>query len=300
MTTQPLQKPQKLDLALLSGQSIVKHKEYRFIASNFGYVNSFREVGSSLFRKNQPYQIEEKRIVFIRQGSGKVLVNLIEYELIPNMLILVPGRSIIELRDYTVDFNLQMMAIGDDLILPHGNEEFFGYFLNSRPTLSFHLSPDEVRQVDLFFTLIWDILQEPSFREKAIGNLIKALLHQVESSYQTRQENKESKNTHQEEIFQRFIDLVNEHCKTERRVDYYANKLCLTPRYLNTVIRQISGQTVMDWIDQAIVLEAKVMLKHSNALIFEISDKLNFPNPSFFCKFFKKKVGMTPKTYQKE
>ncbi|MFV0546967.1 MAG: helix-turn-helix domain-containing protein [Bacteroides sp.] len=300
MTTKPLQKPQKLDLALLSGQGIVKHKEYRFIASNFGYVNSFREVGSSLFRKNQPYQIEEKRIVFIRQGSGKVLVNLIEYELVPNMLILVPGRSIIELRDYTVDFNLQMMAIGDDLILPHGNEEFFGYFLNSRPTLSFHLSPDEVRQVDLFFTLIWDILQEPSFREKAIGNLIKALLHQVESSYQTRQENKESKNTHQEEIFQRFIGLVNEHCKTERRVDYYANKLCLTPRYLNTVIRQISGQTVMDWIDQAIVLEAKVMLKHSNALIFEISDKLNFPNPSFFCKFFKKKVGMTPKTYQKE
>lgn len=300
MTTKPLQKPQKLDLALLSGQGIVKHKEYRFIASNFGYVNSFREVGSSLFRKNQPYQIEEKRIVFIRQGSGKVLVNLIEYELVPNMLILVPGRSIIELRDYTADFNLQMMAIGDDLILPHGNEEFFGYFLNSRPTLSFHLSPDEVRQVDLFFTLIWDILQEPSFREKAIGNLIKALLHQVESSYQTRQENKESKNTHQEEIFQRFIGLVNEHCKTERRVDYYANKLCLTPRYLNTVIRQISGQTVMDWIDQAIVLEAKVMLKHSNALIFEISDKLNFPNPSFFCKFFKKKVGMTPKTYQRE
>lgn len=300
MTTKPLQKPQKLDLALLSGQGIVKHKEYRFIASNFGYVNSFREVGSSLFRKNQPYQIEEKRIVFIRQGSGKVLVNLIEYELVPNMLILVPGRSIIELRDYTADFNLQMMAIGDDLILPHGNEEFFGYFLNSRPTLSFHLSPDEVRQVDLFFTLIWDILQEPSFREKAIGNLIKALLHQVESSYQTRQENKESKNTHQEEIFQRFIGLVNEYCKTERRVDYYANKLCLTPRYLNTVIRQISGQTVMDWIDQAIVLEAKVMLKHSNALIFEISDKLNFPNPSFFCKFFKKKVGMTPKTYQKE
>lgn len=300
MTTTPLQKPQRLDLALLSGQGIVKHKEYRFIASNFGYVNSFREVGSSLFRKNQPYQIEEKRIVFIRQGSGKVLINLIEYELVPNMLILVPGRSIIELRDYTADFNLQMMAIGDDLILPHGNEEFFGYFLNSRPTLSFHLSPDEVRQVDLFFTLIWDILQEPSFREKAIGNLIKALLHQVESSYQTRQENKESKNTHQEEIFQRFIGLVNEHCKTERRVDYYANKLCLTPRYLNTVIRQISGQTVMDWIDQAIVLEAKVMLKHSNALIFEISDKLNFPNPSFFCKFFKKKVGMTPKTYQKE
>ncbi|WP_368205051.1 helix-turn-helix domain-containing protein, partial [Bacteroides caccae] len=71
------------------------------------------------------------------------------------------------------------------------------------------------------------------------------------------------------------------------------------PRYLNTLIRQTSQQTVMDWINQSIILEAKVLLKHSNLLVYQISDELNFPNPSFFCKFFKRMTGMTPQEYQK-
>ena len=102
----------------------------------------------------------------------------------------------------------------------------------------------------------------------------------------------------QEEIFQRFISLVNAYSKRERNVSFYADKLCLTPRYLNTVIRQASQQTVMDWINQSIILEAKVLLKHSNRLVYQISDELNFPNPSFFSKFFKRMTGMTPHEYQ--
>ena len=82
-------------------------------------------------------------------------------------------------------------------------------------------------------------------------------------------------------------------------VSFYADKLCLTPRYLNTIIRQTSQQTVMDWINQSIILEAKVLLKHSNRLVYQISDELNFPNPSFFSKFFKRMTGMTPQEYQK-
>ena len=104
--------------------------------------------------------------------------------------------------------------------------------------------------------------------------------------------------THQEEIFQRFISLVNAYSKRERNVSFYADKLCLTPRYLNTIIRQTSQQTVMDWINQSIILEAKVLLKHSNLLVYQISDELNFPNPSFFSKFFKRMTGMTPHEYQ--
>ena len=105
--------------------------------------------------------------------------------------------------------------------------------------------------------------------------------------------------THQESIVQQFSSLVTSYSKTERNVGFYADKLCLTPRYLNTLIRQTSQQTVMDWINQSIILEAKVLLKHSNLLVYQISDELNFPNPSFFCKFFKRMTGMTPQEYQK-
>lgn len=105
--------------------------------------------------------------------------------------------------------------------------------------------------------------------------------------------------TRQEEIFQRFISLVNTYSKKERNVNFYADKLCLTSRYLNTVVRQASQQTVMEWINQSIMLEAKILLKHGNQLVYQISDELNFPNPSFFCKFFKRMTGMTPHEYQK-
>ena len=84
------------------------------------------------------------------------------------------------------------------------------------------------------------------------------------------------------------------------RDSFYADKLCLTPHYLSSVIRETSGQTVMQWINQAVILEAKVLLKHSNLLVFQISDELNFPNPSFFSKFFKRMTGMTPAEYQKQ
>mgnify|MGYP002245259316 CR=1 FL=1 len=98
--------------------------------------------------------------------------------------------------------------------------------------------------------------------------------------------------------FPAFHFLVNAYSKRERNVSFYADKLCLTPRYLNTIIRQTSQQTVMDWINQSIILEAKVLLKHSNLLVYQISDELNFPNPSFFSKFFKRMTGMTPHEYQ--
>ena len=91
-----------------------------------------------------------------------------------------------------------------------------------------------------------------------------------------------------------------QHSKHERSVNFYADKLCLTPHYLSSVIRETSGQTVMQWINQAVILEAKVLLKHSNLLVFQISDELNFPNPSFFSKFFKRMTGMTPAEYQKQ
>ena len=146
---------------------------------------------------------------------------------------------------------------------------------------------------------MWDVLQEPVFRKEVIQHLLAGLLYNIEYIAKNKGQSESSPLTHQNDIFQRFISLVNTYSKTERNVSFYADKLCLTPRYLNTVIRQASQQTVMDWINQSIILEAKVLLKHSNRLVYQISDELNFPNPSFFSKFFKRMTGITPQEYQK-
>ena len=102
----------------------------------------------------------------------------------------------------------------------------------------------------------------------------------------------------QELLAERFLDLVQKHYKEERSVGFYADKLCLTPKYLSTVIQQTSGKTAAEWIDQHIALEAKALLKSTNMTIQQISDQLNFPSQSFFGKYFKRMTGMSPRAYK--
>jgi AraC-like DNA-binding protein len=96
------------------------------------------------------------------------------------------------------------------------------------------------------------------------------------------------------EIFRKFISLVNCNAVKERNIAFYADTLCISPNYLCSLIKQASGETVMQWIDKQIVLEAKALLLRGGSSILEISETLNFANPSFFSKFFKRQTGMTP------
>ena len=100
------------------------------------------------------------------------------------------------------------------------------------------------------------------------------------------------------EIFEQFVALVNTHCKEQRQLSFYADRLCLTERYLGTAIRQASGTTAKEWIDRATVMTAKVMLRHTRLSVSQISDSLHFANDSFFCKFFKRVASMTPGEYR--
>ena len=108
----------------------------------------------------------------------------------------------------------------------------------------------------------------------------------------------EEKKSKQDVLLEDFLDFVQKHHKEERRVEFYADKLCLTPKYLSTVIRQTSGKTAGEWIDEYVVLEAKALLKSTKMTIQQISEELNFPSQSFFGKYFKRLAGMSPKEYK--
>lgn len=292
--------PLELGLETLRHKNIVRHNEFRFINTDFGFVTSFARMETSLFLIGQPYRMQEGRIAFIKSGEARVLINLIEYSFLPNSISVIAPNSIIQIMDASADFDAQMIAISYDFLPLTGKEDLFNHILQRQRNIILSLTEEERMQLEDFMSLIWNILQAPVFRREVIQHIVVSLLYNI--GYIARQndlsENK--KLTRQEDIFQRFISLVNTFSKTERNVHFYADKLCLTPRYLNTVIRETSQQTVMDWINQSIILEAKVSLKHSNLLVYQISDELNFPNPSFFCKFFKRMTGMTPQEYQKK
>ena len=101
-----------------------------------------------------------------------------------------------------------------------------------------------------------------------------------------------------EEYFLKFMVLLSEHYKEQRSVGFYARQLCITPKYLTTLIKRVSQRSVSEWIDNYVVLEAKMLLKYSNMSIQEIAYNLNFPNQSFFGSYFKRNTGMSPSQYR--
>lgn len=101
-----------------------------------------------------------------------------------------------------------------------------------------------------------------------------------------------------EKIFQEFLKLVAIHFKEQRGIQFYAERFQMTPRYFSTVIKECSQQSAAEWIDNYVIAEAGILLRTTTLTISEISDKLNFPNQSFFGKYFKSHTGVSPKEYR--
>ena len=96
-----------------------------------------------------------------------------------------------------------------------------------------------------------------------------------------------------------FMREVSANYKIDRSVTFYANKLCLTPKHLSGVVKEVSGKTAGEWIDNFVILEARALLKSSEMSVQEIAEYLHFANQSFFGKYFKHYVGMSPKEYRR-
>jgi AraC-like DNA-binding protein len=104
--------------------------------------------------------------------------------------------------------------------------------------------------------------------------------------------------TRKEAIYHEFLVNIERYYKKERSVKFYANKMCLTPKYLSSVIHQVSGKYASEWIDSHTILEIKALLKSTNMPVQQIAYELNFSTPAHFGKFFKRVTGISPKRYR--
>lgn len=102
----------------------------------------------------------------------------------------------------------------------------------------------------------------------------------------------------QRAMYEQFMLLLNKHHCQEHSIKFYADQICISPKYLSAVIKQISGRSAAEWIDEYVILEAKNLLRYSTMNIQEIAYYLNFSTQSFFGKYFKHLTGMTPGQYR--
>ena len=105
----------------------------------------------------------------------------------------------------------------------------------------------------------------------------------------------------QQKQFYKFLSLLDEHIKDERNVGFYAEKLCITPRYLRKIaINATQNESPKELIDKRLIVEIKVLLQNADTSIQEIADYLNFPDQSYLCRYFKLHTGMSPSKYRKQ
>ena len=137
------------------------------------------------------------------------------------------------------------------------------------------------------------------FSRDIVRTLILAMFYDLSNVIVRLQESESKKQTRADSIFTQFIRLVELNFRKERRVGWYAEQLCITPKYLSETVKNVSNRTPNEWIDSYVSLELRVLLKSTTKSIKEISDDMNFPNQSFLGKFFREHVGVSPSAYRK-
>ena len=255
----------------------------------------------------QPCRFDGFMICYCVNGTMKMSVNLTEIELSSGMIYMnVPG-NIIRLNEIVggrdQDIRVLCMALTKDFF--HGlNVEVCKLFNEGLSMLEkpcMQLSDKDFQLIDSLIRYIINLLQMDVLYKKeavlsALSSLFYILIGAWTSDSNTKQDNELSNRS--KVIFDKFMRLVMEYHTQYRNVGFYADQLCLTPKYLSKLIKNATGRSAPEWIDSYVILEAKNLLKYSGTTIKEIVFKLNFPNQSVFYKFFKAHTGMTPTEYR--
>lgn len=216
----------------------------------------------------------------------------------------VPGSV---LSDYMVspDFVFKLLAVKPTEVI--ASRELHTMVINSILHIKTHpvahLTESDAEDVSAYYDLICHRIRQTEHRYQngEVCSLINAFLLRVVGILDSGLYATETiSSVHGDQLVEKFVWMVNEDCGRKRPVEYYAERLNITPKYLSTLVRNTLGRTPKDVIKVVTMKEIERRLRYSTDSIKQISAALNFPNTSFFGKYFKQHSGMTPNSYRKK
>jgi AraC-like DNA-binding protein len=237
-------------------------------------------------------------------GSAKIKVDMVEYDLSePITLIRVMSGQILMVEHISDDFDGVVVIMSNSFV-----ESMLVYMNNALPfnvatrsNCVKHLNNSEVDLSDMFLKAIAQVLRNQTnpHLDRVLQHVMMAIFYSSEE-IRNQLETESGAYTSADAISKEFMRLVKDNFRSERQLQFYADKLCITPRYLSRVVKECTGSSAADWIERYVVLEARALLKSTSMTIQQISDELNFPSQTFFGKYFKRRVGMSPKLYRRQ
>lgn len=264
-------------------------------------VSSDRSTEWGLLR--YPCRLEAMVIALCATGRGRATINLKEYEVGPETIVANLPENIIRIDGVSDDFQGHILIVSLEFLreaqIDLKNMIPLYMHLKSHPVST--LSDGATRRLTEFYGLIRECIEDTQslFRTEIVRGLVRAFLYKCcdQLNNIAPAEDRSVKSRH-EVLFLRFIELLTIHHKRERSVGFYADRMHITPKYMSSLMRRITGRSAAEWIDEYVILEAKTLLKYSGLSIQEVAYELNFSTQSFFGKYFKQHTGMSPGQYK--
>lgn len=252
---------------------------------------------------NNACRCESGAFLFCRSGKATVLVNQYQGEMRSNTVVVVLPGSILMLTDRTEDLRITYCAFSRDLFSEAAFRLDPTFFHQLREVPISHPPVRLVEGISIWFQMADYTYRDKGnmFRNTIIRNRLQNVLLEICDKMQRfmqRQHRMPEMTTRQTELFHRFVALVHEHCIHEREVTFYADKLCISTRYLSTIVRCVSRGSAKELIDSSVVLEIKMMLQSTDLSVQEIAYRMRFPDQSYLGRFFKKHTGESPTEYR--
>ncbi|MBQ7342779.1 MAG: AraC family transcriptional regulator [Alistipes sp.] len=263
-------------LAEFKDSTLISHPDFA--------INRGVEVATAIgkvMKTCEPYRFMENRIVRVLRGFIRISINLREYRLRDGEALYVGQNSVAEILDYDANSVVDLLAF----TLSAENENIKEEYL---------ISKENERWMEEYLQLIYTISATQPFDWRSVEHLLLSLHYRIVDSTASSHHPKGRK----EELFRLFIEQLNTH-RGKHDLSFYAERMNISPQYLSRLVFETSGTAASDWINRAVTLQAKLLLRSSGHTVEQIAEELNFSTTPYFCRFFKRVVGITPTEYRK-
>ncbi len=254
---------------------------------------------------NYPFRSDHFSLLIVTKGTLQLRINLSDYEVTENQLLLITPTVVREYGLMSEDSMFCGMVFTSEFMGQAGMSpkhlELFDFFsANNNPVLT--LAPQDVETLLSLLKIMGNknvVTEQGVLDKEVINHSFLAFIYEMAAVYRRNRGMVSIQLTKKEDLAMRFMKLLNEHFREERSVFYYADLLCITPKYLSQTVKEVTGRTAGEMIDGMVVMEAKVLLNDMSHSVAHVAESLYFSDQFFFSKFFKKHTGLTPTDYRK-
>ena len=217
-----------------------------------------------------------------------------------NNVVVLPENHIIRNISPSLIQESNVIAVSVDYILSMPSPIDTSILNYSRYISVLKVSDEKFSDLQSYYKFIYKESQEGCrYQSEIIHSIFYALILEIMAEYENVLRAEESANIKDNNLSDRFFRLLAIHYKQYRTVQFYADCLNLTPKYLSTAIKRTTGRPILSWIHETIMIDAKMLLRTTDMTVQEISEQLNFSSPSAFVQFFRKDTATTPHLYRK-